>query len=422
MELRDLGGAVWRHKLLVVLILALTAAGVAAGLYFAPKTYSATATVSAAATDSQTAGADDLDALRGTLAELAGSADVLSEVGDRLTVPRSQDQLRREVSGAWIDGTVLVQVTVEDSDPRVAAEIANAVADVLPQHDPSGGAFTFTTTNPARPPLTYSSPNLLLAIGAGTVLGLILALCGALLRDRRGTTLVDAKGAAESAAAPVLAHVFPPRDPTTLPALSPGTAAAAVFRHLRIALEAEASAEPTSKIVVTGVTAGDVNVWLGANLAISLATVGRRVLLVDGRIGDRYGRPIAAAPDTAGLYELLTGADFDAALSPGPVENLTVVPAGDWGGEPTDTLIETRFSDAMAEAAERFDVVVILAPPLDACDDARVMASGGSLLLAVPEGAVPTAELHDHAAQIRSVGIRLLGLVLVSRRAERTSA
>lgn len=422
MELRDIVGALWRQRLLVLLVLVVTAVAVTMGLRAAPKTYTASATVAATAGPGVATSSDDLNALRGTLGELANSRAVLQDVQARLSVPRGLDQLRQEIHGSWIDGTILVEVTADDADPRVAAQIANTVADVLPLHDPSDGAFLFTTSNPAQPPATYSSPNLLLGIGVGALLGLVLAACGAVLRDRRTNTVDDAAGIEEAAVAPVLAHVAPPRDPTTLPALYPGTAAADVFRHLRIALEAEASTDPVSKVVVTGVTSGDVNVWLGANLAISLANVGRRVLLVDGRIGERHGRPIAAEPDTPGLYDLLTGGDFEAALSPGPVEMLTVLPSGNWGGAPTETLIETRFSEAMAHAADRFDVVVVLAPPLDSCDDARVMASGGSLLLAVPEGGVSPEELRLHADRVRSVGVRLLGTVLVGRRAERVPA
>ena len=417
MELREVIRVTWRHRLLVLAIVLTTAGAVALGLHLAPKTYRSSATVSVAASDASTGA--DLDALRGTLGELTSSADVLADVSERISEPRTTDQLRREISGRWIEGTILVQVTVSDEDPEVAAEIANAVVEVLPLYDPSNGSFTFTTSDPAVVPVTFSSPNLLLGIGVGALLALVLAVGGALLRDRHTHRVGDVAEVEEAGDAPVLAHVAPPRDPTTLPALYPGTAASDVFRHLRIALEAEASTEPVRRVVVSGVTTGDTNVWLGANLAISLARAGRRVLLVDGRIGDRHGRPIAAGPDTAGLYDLLNGGDLVSALSPGPVDNLSVLPAGDWGGEAADTLLETRFASVMAEASQRFDVIVVLAPPVNECADARVMAAGGSILLAVPENGVSSQDLRVHADRVRADGVRLLGLVLVGKGAER---
>jgi polysaccharide biosynthesis transport protein len=315
-----------------------------------------------------------------------------------------------------------VEVQATDSDPDMAAEIANGVAEVLPLYDPSNGAFLFTVSNPAQPATTFSSPNLLLGIGVGVLLALVLAVCGALLRDRRAAGVGDPTEVEEVAEAPVLAQLTQPKDPTTLPALYPGTSAADVFRQLRIALEAEASADPVSLVVVTGVTPGDVNVWLGANLAVSIANVHRRVLLVDGRVSEQGGRPVAAAPETLGLYDVLNGAELDDALSPGPVENLTVLPAGEWGGQSAETLLETEFAGVMADAAAQFDVVVVLAPPVDICDDARVMAAGGSLLLAVPDTGLSPRELRRHIGGIRSVGVRLLGVVLVGKRAERLAS
>ncbi|GAA1793473.1 polysaccharide biosynthesis tyrosine autokinase [Nocardioides hankookensis] len=407
-----------RHKMLVAAIILMTLGAAGVGLWLAPKTYEATAVMSVSTSPSSTAPLEDVDALRSSIGELANSQDVLADVASRLTEPRSADDLRRSISGDWVAGTILIQIDASDSDPDVAAEIANTVADVLPLYDVSNGALTFTTSNPARPPTTFSSPSILLGAGVSVVLALVLAICGAVLRERRTAGLGDAAEVEHLVGAPVLAALSPPKDPTTVPALYPGTAAADVFRRLRIGLEAEASSDPVSLVVVADVTDGDVSVWLGANLAVSLANVHRRVLLVDGRVGDQEGSPIAA-PETIGLYDVLTGADLDDALSAGPVDNLSVLPAGEWGGESAETLLETRFAAAMTQATERFDVVVVLAPSLSACEDARIMAAGGSLVLAVPDSGVSPQEIRRHASRIRAVGVRLLGVVLVGKRADR---
>lgn len=421
MEAKYVVETVSRHKVLVAAIIVVTLGAAGVGLWLTPKTYDAAATVSVAAAPGSTAALEDLDALRSSVAELANSGDVLTDVASRLEEPRSTDQLRRSITGSWVDGTILVEIVVSDADPRAAAQIANTVAEVLPLHDVSNGALVFTTSNAARVPTTFSSPSLLLASGVAVVLALVLAVCGALLRERRTTGLGGAAEVQRLVGAPVLASLAPPKDPTTLPALYPGTSAADVFRQLRISLEAEASADPVSLVVVAGVTDDDVSVWLGANLAVSLANVHRKVLLVDGRVGDRESAPIAA-PDTLGLYDVLTGVDLGDALSAGPVDNLTVLPSGEWGGASAETLLETGFAAVMIRARQRFDIVVVLAPSLDTCEDARIMAAGGALVLAVPEHGVSQPELRHHASRVRAVGVRLLGVVLVGRRAERVPA
>jgi len=428
MDVRDVGVALWRQRPLVLLVLVITGAAVAAGIILAPKSYAATATISAAERPGMAAG-DDPDALRATLAELASSRGVVERVRDRMRIDRSVDELRRAIEGDWVRGTILVDVTVEDRDPDTAAAVANAVAEVLVDGEavdevagtPLDRTLVLSTSDPALVPDTFSSPDLRFAIGLGLLLALGLATAAAVLRDRRTHTVDDAASVEEAATAPLLAHLSPPRDLTAMPALSPGTAEADLFRHLRLAMEAQADAG-SPRVVVAGIAAGDVNVWIGANVALSLAGTGRRVLLVDGRMGERFGTPVEDAPDTPGLYDVLLGADLDAALSPGPVDLLQVLPAGRYGDASITELLAQRFPTVMDSASNEFDNVVVIGPPLEVCDDSRVMAVDSSIVLAVVEASVSASALRAHADRIRAVGATLLGVVLVARQSDRTAA
>ncbi|WP_139977282.1 Wzz/FepE/Etk N-terminal domain-containing protein [Nocardioides litoris] len=423
MQPQDLVGALWRQRWLVLAVFVVTGLAVVVGVQLAPKTYTATTVVSATV-DPEAPAVDEgeLTALRGTLAALADSPEVVRAVQPEIDADRSLTDLRRSIEGRPVDGTVLVEVRARDRDPVVAAEIADAAAARLPFSGPVDGTFVVTVTTPAQPPATYSSPDLLLAGGAGLLVAVVVSCAAALTRDRRRSTVDRGRVAEEAAHAPLLAHVAPPRDLTTLPALYPGTAAADVFRHLRLALEAEASTEPVDVVVVAGIGGGEINVWLGANLAISLAGVGRRVVLVDGRLDGQGGGP-DDDPHAVGLLEVLGGGlSLDDALVAGPVDGLSVLPAGSAHVQPPEVLIETRWPAVLQQARDRADVVVVLAPPMDDSDDARVMAAGGALLMAVPEGTVSVAALRVHSERVRSVGARLLGLVLVGPRAERLAA
>ncbi len=241
-----------------VLILVITGSAVAAGIFLAPKSYAATVTISAAE-EPGVAETDDPDALRATLAELANSRGVVDEVRQRIPIDRSVAELRRSIQGDWVRGTILVEVTVEDRDPDTAAAIANTVADVLVEGDvvtevagPSlDRSLALTTSDPAQVPGTFSRPDLRFALGLGLLLALGLATAAAVWRDRRTHTVDDAAAVEDAATAPLLAHLTPPRDLTTMPALHPGTGEADLFRHLRLALEAQADAG-SPRVVVAG--------------------------------------------------------------------------------------------------------------------------------------------------------------------------
>ena len=428
MDVRDVGVALWRQRPLVVLILVITGSAVAAGIFLAPKSYAATATISAAEQPG-VAETDDPDALRATLAELANSRGVVDEVLGRIPADRSVAELRRSIQGDWVRGTILVEVTVEDRDPDTAAAIANAVAAVLVDGEVVAQvagtsldrSLVLTASDPAQAPDTFSSPDLRFSLGLGLLLALGLATSAAVWRDRRTHTVDDAAAVEDAATAPLLAHLTPPKDLTTMPALHPGTGEADLFRHLRLALEAQAGAG-SPRVVVAGITNGDVNVWIGANVALALAGTGQRVLLVDGRMGDRFGTPVEDAPDTPGLYDVLLGADLETAMSPGPVDLLEVLPAGRYGDAKVSELIAQRFVTVMESAATEFDHVVVIGPPLDVCEDSRGMAVDSSIVLALVEGSVSANALRQHADRIRAVGARLLGVVLVAKQSDRSAA
>lgn len=422
MDVRDLGVALWRQRLLVLALVLLSVAVVAVGLWFAPKTYQATAEVEASKEPTSTATPDSLDQARADLATLAESDALLNAVRLQLDDVRSTAELQDAVDVRWMPGTTYIEIVVRDEDRRLAAVIANEVAKELVGRDPSSDVVSLTVQRRAATPAVFLDPPLGRVLGGGLGAGLLLALLIGLGRDRRTETVENATDVENAAVAPLLAHLTAPADLTSMPALRPGSAEADMFRHLRLALEAETSGGPSKKIVVAGVSAGEVDVWLGANAAIALANVGRRVLLVDGRMGDRFGRPSQPGPDTLGLSDVLKGADLDRAVSPGPVELLSVLPSGSWTDDPPESLLGHAFDGVMAEAAARFDVVVVLAPPLDQADDAWQMAVAGSLLLAVPEGGVSTSVLRAHATRVRTAGGRILGVVLIGRDAESTAA
>jgi succinoglycan biosynthesis transport protein ExoP len=422
MDVREIGAALWRQRVLVLVLLLIGGAVVAGGLWVAPKSYESVAAVEAVKEPASTADAAAVDRARRQLAETADSPALLRDVRRALELEQSVAELADGVEGRWAPGRTTIEIRVQDQDRVAAAQVANAVAARVAALSWDDSILTVTVTERAAAPRMFVEPSLAPVLAGGLGAALLLALGVALVRDRRTETVDDANDVESAAVAPLLAHLTAPADLTLMPALHPGTAGADLFRHLRLALEAETTSGPSKKVVVAGVSAGEVAVWLGANAAISLAHVGRRVLLVDGRMGDRFGRPAQPAPDTLGLYDVLLGADLDRAVSPGPVELLSVLPSGSRGDDAPAALLGEDFDRVMADAALLFDVVVVLAPPLDVADDARQMASGGSLLLAVAEGGISSSALRSHATRVRTAGGRILGVVLIGRRSESTAA
>jgi succinoglycan biosynthesis transport protein ExoP len=413
MDVAALGAALWRQRWLFVLVFLVEMGAATALLVTSPHSYTASTTMLVAPKVKVDTTAIDVPALRATIAELARSSDVLVGAARRVSPPLTVEYLRGRVTASPVGGTVLLRISATDPSPVRAAAIANAVAAELPEHDPTEGqAFVFRTTEPATPPTVPSSPQTKLVLAAATVLGLGLAVGAGLLRDNAQRRVGTAEDAAEITGSAVLARLPRPRDPGAITALDVDDPATQALRALRISLEFAAARDPIPVIVVTSAVPDDSAGWLAANLAVALAQVQHRTLLVDGNLEAPRATPVFAESGGAGLGEALLGASIDDLVRPGPVEGLSVLGAGDVPPNVAE-LLETRFGELLRGWTVRYDVVVIDAPPVTFSDDARVMAVGGAALLAVPAGRVAPRVLRDAAASLRVVSARVAGLVLV---------
>jgi succinoglycan biosynthesis transport protein ExoP len=412
-DVRELLAVLWRRKVLFLVVLVLELGATVGFLATTPKKYTATATVAVSPKPSLINSPGNFTTLQATVGQLAKSTDVLSGALARTTVRRSLTALRENVSGSLVQGTVLIRIKVVDTVPADAARLADAVANELPQHDPSGGLFTYSQVESARIPEIPSAPKVKLILAIGIVLGVALATAAALLRDNATRRVDAAEDVLELTGAAVLARVPRPRDATGIAALDNDAGSAAAFRALRIALEFVAARDPLPAIVVASAVRDDTEGWLAVNLAVSLAQVQHRVLLVDGNLGSPGRHPLLDRPGAPGLVELLRGDAVADAIQQGPVPGLFVLPAGSAGGAPTAELVETRFGERMLGWVREYDVVVVDAPAVTASDDARIMAVVGALLLTVPVGRVAPRTLREVSASLRAVSSRVAGAVLV---------
>ncbi|HZZ95553.1 MAG TPA: Wzz/FepE/Etk N-terminal domain-containing protein [Jatrophihabitantaceae bacterium] len=411
MHARSLAVALWRRRWTALLVLVLVAAAAAGWLALAPRRYTAVATITAVpAPGAVQSGVDDLER---TLATLANSRPVLQDVAAKVGPRRSMATLRREISGERVGATMLIRVRVQDGNPDVAKLIANSVVDALPLHDPTGGKVVFTDAGRAVRPASPSAPDWLPVILIAAGAGIVLAILAALIRDSAAARVRHADELADLTGAQVLGGVSAPADVAAISVADPGPLADQ-FRRLRVALEFAGSEVPTRAVIVSTVTADRASGWFVANLAATLAQVRHRVLLIDADTSDRPRHPVLAHKGD-GLAEVLaqTVSLEDAVVSSG-VPGVCVLPLGDRAMLAAEPLLELHFHRTLARLGpDAFDIVLVSAPPLDASDDARVMAAGNSLIVAVASASARPKLVRREIGEVHRMRLRLIGLVLM---------
>lgn len=112
-----------------------------------------------------------------------------------------------------------------------------------------------------------------------------------------------------------------------------------------------------------------------ANLAITLALGGARVLLVDadlrkGLLHRRFG-----LETTAGFTEVITGnADWEKVVLQTSMANLTLLPRGGTCRNPGELFLKTSTHGLIKQLAENYDYVIIDTAPVMAADDVTSLA------------------------------------------------
>lgn len=187
------------------------------------------------------------------------------------------------------------------------------------------------------------------------------------------------------------------------------TSFAEMFRVLRASISLLGSEKQRKVTLFTSAIPGEGKTCVSVNFALAAAGQRRKTLLIDldlrkAVVHKMFG--LAADAGRFGITEVLAGhAELGDAAMPLPgVENIDLVLAGARAPNPGELLNTQRLEQVIAEARERYEVVVLDTAPLLAVPDTRVLAPfADNLCLVVraeyvPQGAVRrTLELLDEA-------------------------
>ncbi|MGB2622821.1 MAG: polysaccharide biosynthesis tyrosine autokinase [Candidatus Acidiferrum sp.] len=189
------------------------------------------------------------------------------------------------------------------------------------------------------------------------------------------------------------------------------------FRALRTSLLLSQPGHPPQVILVTSALPREGKTTAAANLAVTLAQLGDRTVLVDADLRKPgVGRLLnLGSGKYAGLSSYLAGvSSLDLVTVPHPViPNLAAIPTGPLPPNPADLLSSTKLSDAIAELRTKFKFVVIDSPPVMAATDAVILSvQTDGVLLVVRSGETPKEAFTRTRDLLTSVKCHILGVVL----------
>jgi non-specific protein-tyrosine kinase len=206
-------------------------------------------------------------------------------------------------------------------------------------------------------------------------------------------------------------------------AQSPRSAAAEAYRTLSTNIQFSSLDRDVRTLLVTSVGPNEGKSIVLANLAITLAEGGKRVVMVDCDLRHPSLHTIFGLADQPGLTTMVLNESLAPPRQGTPFTNVDLVAAGPLPPNPAELISSERFSRVLAAIGAEADMVLVDAPPVSAVTDATILATRvDGVLLVVDSGRTRRDPARRAADQLQRVGARVLGAVLTNVKAEKVQA
>ena len=187
------------------------------------------------------------------------------------------------------------------------------------------------------------------------------------------------------------------------------------FRSLRsqLMMRVFAGAGPHPALAVISPDVADGRSFCVANLAVVLAQLGGRTLLVDADLRGPRQHEIFQLDNRSGLSSILSGRSDQGAIQPiAAVPSLFVLTAGTTPPNPLELVERASFGLLMRELTAKFDHVVIDTPAAAHGADASVIAArSGAALIVARKDKSRFATLQELVASFAGTPAQLAGVV-----------
>jgi polysaccharide biosynthesis transport protein len=186
------------------------------------------------------------------------------------------------------------------------------------------------------------------------------------------------------------------------------------FRALRATLKHLASTQNIKTFLICSAVKGEGKTTLAANMAITFALDGKKVILVDGDLRRAQMHTLFNLPKKNGLADYLAGASgADDVLKKTVHENLLVITAGEHPQNPAELIGSARFDELVKTLRGMADYVIFDSPALLPVSDALSMAPKvDARIMLVRALWTPLKAALQAKGQLRRIGCSIMGAVL----------
>lgn len=188
------------------------------------------------------------------------------------------------------------------------------------------------------------------------------------------------------------------------------------YNHLRTNVMFSVSALKDKKktIVVSSCNPNEGKTTTSTNLAISLAKLKKKVLIIDADMRKPSVHKIFGVEAGVGLSDVLLGTSASEAIIGIEGLNLDFLPAGTIPPMPAELLASALFADLISEFEQIYDYIIIDTPPILVVSDALSIADvAAGMLLVCKYMHTGYPDIEKAIMSLKMTNFKLLGTVIV---------
>lgn len=186
------------------------------------------------------------------------------------------------------------------------------------------------------------------------------------------------------------------------------------IRALRTTLLFSFNSAPNRVLLVTGPTPGVGKTFISSNLAVVMAQIHKKVLLIDADMRKGLVHEAFHLRAHHGLAEVLSGKmDTAQAIQTTQTEGLSVLSRGALASNSTELLTSSAFAQLLSWAQEEYDYVILDTPPVLLVSDALLMGRmAGVGVLVSGFGLSKLKEVETAIMRLKQAQVPMEGVVL----------
>lgn len=195
---------------------------------------------------------------------------------------------------------------------------------------------------------------------------------------------------------------------------NPKSPVSEAFRTLRTNLQFSTIDDSIKSLVVTSPGLGEGKSTVIANLAVTMAQSGKKVLLIDCDLRKPSIHKKLGIPNSGGMTNLLIQKkQIDECIMETEIQNLYVITSGPIPPNPAELLGSKRMKSLIKEFENVFDITLIDAPPVLAVTDAQILSTICSgIILTTAHGESEKEAVIKAKELLDKTGSKILGVVL----------